>query len=310
MEHLEFTLDPTPPFRLDLTAWVLRRRAHNTWDRWDGRRYRRVLLLGDAPAAIEVEQVGLPDQPQLRVLAKSEALPDDAEPQLTAALERLLGLHIDLCDFYAFAEQHTRLNQLAQAFRGFKPPRFLSLWETLLNAIACQQITLTAGVTLLNRLCERYGPASPDGEKIAHGFPTPRCVSSADVEALRCLGYSRQKGSAMLGLAGAIVDDRLDLEAIRDQDDAAALKALLDLRGIGRWTAEYCLLRGTGRLHFFPGDDVGARNNLRRWLGISEPLDYEGVRRIVEPFQPYAGFLYFHLLLDSLSQVASLDPDP
>jgi DNA-3-methyladenine glycosylase II len=40
------------------------------------------------------------------------------------------------------------------------------------------------------------------------------------------------------------------------------------LRGAGRWTAEYVLLRGFGRLHAFPGDDVGARNNLQRWLGL------------------------------------------
>jgi len=42
---------------------------------------------------------------------------------------------------------------------------------------------------------------------------------------------------------------------------------------------EYVLLRGLGRLNVFPGDDVGARNNLLRWLGLTGPLDYDGVRR-------------------------------
>jgi DNA-3-methyladenine glycosylase II len=45
---------------------------------------------------------------------------------------------------------------------------------------------------------------------------------------------------------------------------------------VGRWTAEYVLLRGLGRLAVFPGDDVGARNNLRRWLGQPVSLDYAG----------------------------------
>jgi DNA-3-methyladenine glycosylase II len=82
---------------------------------------------------------------------------------------------------------------------------------------------------------------------------------------------------------------------------------LTSLSGIGRWSAEYVLLRGLGRLHVFPGDDVGARNNLARWLGLESPLDYGAVRRAVSRWQPYAGMVYFHLLLDRLAAADELD---
>ncbi len=59
-------------------------------------------------------------------------------------------------------------------------------------------------------------------------------------------------------------------------------------------------LRGLGRLHVFPGDEVGARNNLLRWLGLTGPLNYDGVRRAVTPWSVYGGLVYFHLLLESL----------
>ena len=62
------------------------------------------------------------------------------------------------------------------------------------------------------------------------------------------------------------------------------------------------LLRGLGRLHVFPGDDVGAHNKLRRLFGLDTTLDYETVRELVARWQPYAGVVYFHLLLDSLAQ--------
>ena len=55
-------------------------------------------------------------------------------------------------------------------------------------------------------------------------------------------------------------------------------------------------------LHVFPGDDVGARNNLLRWLGLEGPLDYDGVRRVLSPWSPYGGLIYFHLLLDRLAE--------
>jgi DNA-3-methyladenine glycosylase II len=71
-------------------------------------------------------------------------------------------------------------------------------------------------------------------------------------------------------------------------------------------TAEYVLLRGLGRLHIFPGDDVGAQKRLARWLGRSEPMDYADVCRAVERWQPHAGLVYFHLLLDGLSQTGAI----
>jgi len=77
---------------------------------------------------------------------------------------------------------------------------------------------------------------------------------------------------------------------------------LLQLRGVGRWTAEYVLLRGLGRWHIFPGDDVGARNNLTRWLGLSEDLNYEGVRRVLFRWRKFGGLIYFHLLLNQLAE--------
>jgi DNA-3-methyladenine glycosylase II len=62
------------------------------------------------------------------------------------------------------------------------------------------------------------------------------------------------------------------------------------------------MLRGLGRIHLFPGDDVGARKNLQRWLNLKEPMSYEDVRRILSRWKPYAGFLYFHLLLERLAR--------
>jgi DNA-3-methyladenine glycosylase II len=85
-------------------------------------------------------------------------------------------------------------------------------------------------------------------------------------------------------------------------DDSEAMAWLTSLRGIGRWSAEYVLLRGLGRLHVFPGDDVGARNKLERFLDIEERLDYDGVEQLVARWHPFAGLVYFHLLLDSLSE--------
>ena len=228
---------------------------------------------------------------------------------MTSALERLLGLHIDLTEFYRFAAHDRRLGPLARRFRGMKPPRFATVFESVINAIACQQVTLTLGIRLLNRLAANYGPALEEGDATVHAFPRPDDLAGLSPDDLRRLGFSRQKGRAMIELARSITEGRLDLEGLAELPDDEAVKRLRGLRGVGRWTAEYVLLRGLGRTHIFPGDDVGARNNLQRWLHLPGPLDYEGVRRTLAGWQSHGGLIYFHLLLDRLEEAGHLQAE-
>jgi DNA-3-methyladenine glycosylase II len=51
-----------------------------------------------------------------------------------------------------------------------------------------------------------------------------------------------------------------------------------------------------------PGDDVGARNNLQRWLRRSTSMDCQAVHRALVRWKPYSGLIYFHLLLDRLEE--------
>jgi DNA-3-methyladenine glycosylase II len=110
----------------------------------------------------------------------------------------------------------------------------------------------------------------------------------------------------MIELSRALVERRLNFERVATLMDDEAVKCLDQLQGVGRWTAEYALLRGLGRLHIFPSDDVGARNGLQRWLRLRKSPDYHGVQRVLAKWRPYAGFIYFHLLLNGLDEAGNL----
>ena len=73
----------------------------------------------------------------------------------------MLGLDIDLSEFYRFADHDPGLQGLVRDFRGAKPPRYPSLFEALVNAIAGQQISLTVAIHLLNRLTQAYRRGLP-----------------------------------------------------------------------------------------------------------------------------------------------------
>jgi len=303
MERFSLNIKPAPPFRLDLTVWTLRRRPDNVVDRWDGQTYRRVLTIEDGePFEVAVTQAGTADVPLLLVTSDFDGHDREIEQRITSALERLLGINLSLDGFYRMAEGDDRLKPLADQFRGFKPPRFQSYFETLVNAISCQQLTLTMGIRLLNRLAEAYGLAVETDDGIFHAFPRPQDLINADIEELRKMSFSHQKARYITSLAQSIVEGKLDLNEIELLDDQSASDRLCSLKGVGRWTAEYYLLRGLGRTHIFPADDVGARNHLERWMGLSEKLDYHKVHETLKPWRGSGGVVYFHLLLKSLAE--------
>lgn len=113
--------------------------------------------------------------------------------------------------------------------------------------------------------------------------------------ALRALGFSARKAATILDLAQAAARGEFDLDRFEQLDDEAIIRSLVQRRGIGRWSADYVLLRGLGRLHVFPHTDIGALNGLRNFLAASG-LDDNPAQALAR-WKPDAGILYFHLLL-------------
>jgi DNA-3-methyladenine glycosylase II len=299
-------INPCAPFRLELTAWALRRRSHNAVDRWSASAYQRVVSIEGGPLALSVAQDGGLDAPRLEVVLSGRPIDQRAELLARGALNRLLGLTVDLSDFTAMAKRDPLLGPLAERMRGLKPPRFPSVFEALVNGVACQQLSLAVGVHLLNRLSTAHGrPVSEDSDG-PRAFPDPEQLATVQPDELKRHGFSLTKARTIVETARAIAAGDLDLESLEQLDDPAAIERLTSLRGIGRWTAEYVMLRGLGRLHIFPGDDVGAHNKLRRFFNIDAEFDYETIQQLVSRWHPYAGMVYFHLLLQSLSETGVL----
>lgn len=301
-EGRELVIEPCAPFRLDLTAWALRRRAHNAVDRWDPSTYQRVVTLDGTPVALAVTQNGTLDAPRLTVALTGRPIDHPTAALARSTVDRLLGLSVDLAPFAAMAAADPLLGPLARRMRGLKPPRFASVFEALVNGVACQQLSLAVGIHLLNRLTAEHGRPVAHDAAGPRAFPDPDQLATLQPHELNRHGFSLTKARTIIETAQAIVAGELDLESLQRLDDSAAIARLTSLRGIGRWTAEYVLLRGLGRLHVFPGDDIGAHNKLKRLFEIDTPLDYDTVHQLVARWHPYAGVVYFHLLLQSLSE--------
>jgi DNA-3-methyladenine glycosylase II len=267
-------LRPRQPFDLRSTALVLERSPASRTDRWDEihGEYRRVLAGGLVRVRAE------------RGLLRVEGA---AAPAERLAVRGLLGLDADLKRFHAEAVSHPLLGPMVRRLQGLRPPRFPTVWEALLNGVACQQVSLASGLAALGRLGERY-PAAVDGDLVA--LPPPEVVAAAD---LGGMGLSSRKQDYLHGLADAARAGVFDELAALPTPEAYG--RLTGVRGVGRWTAEYVLLRGLGRLEVFPADDAGAARALADLIGVPR-LSADEVRAIVEGWGPWRGMVYFCLL--------------
>ena len=117
--------------------------------------------------------MGPPTAPRLDVTVTPAPRNETAKGELRRLLDRLLGLRIDLSPWYHTASRDPRLAQLADRFRGVKPPRFPTVFEALVNAFACQQLSLEAGLTLLNRLAAACGTPFGPSPNVGYAFPAP-----------------------------------------------------------------------------------------------------------------------------------------
>lgn len=297
MERLRFLLPVASPFNLGYTARVLRRSDKNEIDTWAVEHYRRILMLDGDPHLAVVRQLASGRAPRLEVTVEAARLAADAQARIASLFTRMLGLDIDLKPFYRHIRNDAAMRALTAPFVGMRPPKLASEYETLVAAIACQQLSLTVGITLLNRLGHSFGCAIGGEDTHGYAFPTPDRLADSDPSRLVELGFSRQKAQTVIRVSREIAEGTLHFDEFEEWDDAQVRRRLLAIKGIGGWTADYFLLRGMGRLHVFPRNDSGALNGLASWLKLGHKPDPAQLERILAPRQPYAGLIYFHLLL-------------
>jgi DNA-3-methyladenine glycosylase II len=296
-----FSLHAAFPFHLDLTVWALRRRKTNIIDQWDGHQYTRILIINNTPVKVSLIQKNPTNSPDCTIISQDK--PKSTDPireNVQYLLQKMLGLDFYLQPFYALTQNDEAIGPLVRQFSGVKPPRFPTIFEALVNAIACQQVSLGVGIILLNRMAEKFGKAFDDNGTLLYAFPRSEDLLKVSEEEIKLLGFSHQKARAIKELATTFTNNEINIAKLEVMTNQEAVEYLSTLRGIGRWSAEYVLLRGLGRLDKFPGDDIGAQNNLRRLFQLDHKPGYEEIKNLTSRWHPYEGLVYFHLLLNKL----------
>jgi DNA-3-methyladenine glycosylase II len=131
----------------------------------------------------------------------------------------------------------------------------------------------------------------------------PLRVQRKRIATLRACGLSERKAEYIRDLARHFVSSRLDPAAWPALDDETLILALVDVKGIGRWTAEMFLMFHELRANVLPVDDIGLQKAVALHYFDGERPTLEALRALGERWQPYRSVATWYLW-------RSLDPIP
>lgn len=273
-------LSVTPPFAFNLALRYLAASPSAVVEQVEDGEYVRPVHLGGRWLLLRVREE------QGRVARLLVTL--EGRRVSTADLEAASSLASRL---FATAED---LAALARRCRGLRPVLIGDPFEALIWAVIGQQVNIAFASKLKRALLERFGGTLLNGGRRYSLFPAAERLARLRRADLRPLQFSRQKTDYIIGLSRAIVRGTLDFTTLTGFPTAEAVARLTAFRGIGRWTAEYLLLRGLGDRDALPAADGGLRRIVGEEFGLGRLATEEEVRAIAAPLAGWRGYLAFY----------------
>lgn len=190
------------------------------------------------------------------VVRLSRALSETAVAHIARA-DPVMGRLIDLVGPFVLKAQRNR-------------------FRVLVKSIVSQQISTRAAQSIFKRLEE------------AAGALTPESLSALGPRALRSAGVSPQKQAYLKDLADHVLRGSVRLDRLGRMPDDDVIAELIQVKGIGRWTAQMFLIFTLSRPDVLPHDDLGVRQAIKRAYRLRDLPDKPTAHRIAEPWRPFA----------------------
>jgi AraC family transcriptional regulator, regulatory protein of adaptative response / DNA-3-methyladenine glycosylase II len=252
-----------------------------------GTTYARTLRLPHGTGTVELELADHPEQGPTAFVPATFRLDDLRD--LTAAVERVRRLLDADCDPVAVRDAFTGdpvLGPLVRRDPGLRVPGHVDGEELAVRAVLGQQVTVAAARTVAGRLTEQYGePVAEPREGLTHLFPASAALAELEPGGL---AMPRSRAGALVATSRALAEGRLSLD--RGADRADVRRALLEVPGIGPWTADYIALRALGDPDVFLPTDIGIRDALR-----ALDLRHADAADLAERWRPWRSYAQLHL---------------
>lgn len=188
---------------------------------------------------------------------------------------------------YKHLKKDKKLKEIIKQTGKLEATHQKDLFTSLLSAIVSQQLSTKAAATIWNRFILLF----PDEQ------PTEIAILKMDIEQLRAVGLSYQKGGYLKNIANFSLENTLEYKRLYRKSDDDLIDYLSSIKGVGRWTAEMILMFNLNRPDVLPVDDLGIQQAMIKLYDIQlkgKELKAEMIR-ISLAWQPYRSLASRHL---------------
>ena len=167
----------------------------------------------------------------------------------------------------------------------YEVKNFGTHFDALCRSIIYQQLSTKAAGTIHGRFLDLFPGRQP----------SPDALLALPEETLRGVGLSRQKLNYLRDLAAKVHDNELPLDHLDELPDQEIIDYLVQVKGIGVWTAQMFLMFRLGRLDVLPDLDLGIRNAIRKAYRVRGVPNAKRIAKIGAPWRPYASVACWYL---------------
>lgn len=256
-----------------------------------------VLDAGEMPVLIQIWSSGTVEDPCLHLeLSGEQDIPAHVARWVENAVCQMLNLQEDLTPMYRELDMLPGIGDLIRDLRGLKSPTTPTVYESLVDSIIEQQISLRVAYQIEHRLIRETGIRLTFDGLTYFCYPTPDLLAKTSPDVFRGCGMTTRKSEYIRDISRQITHGAIDLESLKTiQDTEEIISRLCSIRGIGRWTAELTMLRGFHRHDAFPAADIYLRRMMGERFCDGRKITAEEARDIAEPWGRWKGLLAFYL---------------
>jgi DNA-3-methyladenine glycosylase II len=207
----------------------------------------------------------------------------------------LLDIERDLTTFYQLLEQDEDLSFMPNKYKGLRLIGIPDLFEALSWSIIGQQINLTFAYRLKRRLVEEYGQSLQFEDRKYYLFPLPEVLAEAQSDQLKMMQFSSRKAEYLINLAGLFASGKVSRESLADKSHIQIFQELVQIRGIGEWTAHYTMMKSFRTMHNITYGDSGLNKALHVLKGFDKKPLRSDIDSLFEKFDGWQSYLVFYL---------------
>jgi AraC family transcriptional regulator of adaptative response / DNA-3-methyladenine glycosylase II len=283
IDGLTCRLDYRPPLAWGRLLQYLRGRATPGVEAVDATHYRRTLMIGSHSGWLTVHASAAPSDSLTLTLAPELA---PVIGGVIARVKRLFDLHATPGSISDCLAQDPLLHDTVVRMPGLRLAGAFDGFEIAVRTVLGQQVSVKAATTLAGRLARAFGTRLETPYAALDAlFPTPAQIAARSVDEIAALGIVGQRARSILALARAVCDEHVMLGPAVDVE--AQMRRLVELPGIGPWTAEYIAMRALAWPDAFPAGDLMLQRAAR--------LSMRALRERAEQWRPWRGYAAHYL---------------